>query len=368
MKIGVPKEIKDNERRVGLVTDNVRELTSLGHEVFVETQAGSGIGITDDVFEKAGGKIVSDKKSLYGQADLIVKVKEPLDADMEYLNERHILFSYLHLAAIPETGKALLKKGITGIAYETVQLADRSLPLLLPMSEIAGRMSVFLGVNSSRSDAGGKGLLLSGVPGVAPGRIAILGGGVVGTNAAKVALGLGARVTVLDVNLARLAYLDDIFQGRVTTLMSNQTNLEKILPETDLLIGGVLIVGAAAPKLVKTHQLKLMEKGSVIVDVAVDQGGCIETTRPTSISEPTYVQEGVIHCCITNIPATVARTSTYSLTNATFPYVRHLAQNGLKGAFEKNPALALGLNIYRGSCTHPEVATSLGVKYDRPQI
>lgn len=368
MIVGVPKEIKDNERRVGLVADNVRSLVKAGHQVYVETQAGAGIGISDKDFEKAGAKIAPDKAALYGKSEFIVKVKEPLPEDLEHLSEKHTLFTYLHLAAVPDIGKQLMQKGLMGIAYETVQLADGSLPLLLPMSEIAGRMSILLAADCLRSDKGGKGMLLSGIPGVAQGRIVILGGGVVGTNAVKMALGLGARVTVLDVNLQRLSYLDDIFQGRITTLMSNQTNIEQAVSSTDILIGAVLIAGAAAPKLVTASMVAGMEKGSVIVDVAVDQGGCVETVRPTSISAPTYLHEGVIHCCIANIPATVARTSTYALTNATFPYVKQLVDRGPKEALQKNPALMAGLNIHRGGVTHREVARAMNVSYQEARL
>ena len=368
MKVGVPKEIKDNERRVGLVVDNVRTLCQAGHRVFIESNAGDGIGISDAMYEGVGATIVPDKARLYGNSDLIVKVKEPLKDDLDHLTEKHILFTYLHLAAIPQTGKMLMEKGLTAFAYETVQLPDRSLPLLLPMSEVAGRMAILLAANCLRSDSGGKGLLLPGIPGVEPGRVTILGGGTVGTHAAKVAIGFGARVTVLDLSLARLSYLDDIFQGRVTTVMSNQTNLEHAIRSTDILIGAVLIAGAAAPKLVTEKMVGDMEDGSVIVDVAVDQGGCVETSKPTSISNPTYVHKGVIHCCISNIPATVARTATYALTNATFPYVKQLADEGVKGIMENNKALALGLNVHKGECTHPEVSRALGVSYSTPRF
>jgi len=368
MKIGLPKEIKDNERRVALVVDNVRALCQGGHEVIVETQAGLGVGISDQRYQSAGAQIVPDNAALYEAAELIVKVKEPLAEDLAHLRKEHILFTFLHLAAAQEIANTLLAKELTAIAYETVQLPDRSLPLLLPMSEIAGRMSILLAANSLRSDKEGMGLLISGLPGVAPGRVVILGGGTVGINAAKVAIGLGARVTLLHIDLSRLSYLDDLFNGRVTTLMSNQTNLERSIQNTDVLIGGVLIAGAAAPKLVNKEMVASMHKGSVIVDVAVDQGGCVETCRPTSISDPTYVLDGVIHCCISNIPATVSKTSTYALTNATFPYVKKLADLGLQEAMKASPALAAGLNTYRGACSHKEVAAAIKVPYEPPQL
>jgi alanine dehydrogenase len=330
--------------------------------------AGFGIGISDEDYRNAGAQIAPDRANLYQKSEMIVKVKEPLPDDMAHLEERHLLFTYLHLAAVPEIGKKLLEKGLTAVAYETVQNEDRSLPLLLPMSEVAGRMSILLATNCLRSDAGGKGLLLSGIPGVQKGRVVILGGGVVGVNAAKMALGLGAKVTLLDINLKRLAYLDDIFHGQVMTIMSNQTNLEEAVSSTDVLIGAILIAGAAAPKLVSPKMVSGMENGSVIVDVAVDQGGCVETSRPTSISQPTYNVDGVIHCCISNIPATVARTSTYALTNVTFPFVKQLADLGVKKAMSRNSALAHGLNIQAGKCTHEEVAKALGVPFHAPPI
>ena len=361
MIIGIPKEIKSNENRVAIVPSGVRAFVQAGHKVVVETKAGGGSGISDEDYISSGAEIASTAQEVFKRAEMIIKVKEPLPPEYGMLQEGQILFTYLHLAPLPELTNALLKAKVIGIAYETIQLEDRSLPLLTPMSEIAGRMSIHIGSFFLHKEKGGSGVLLSGVPGVEPGKVVILGGGTVGTNAAKMAVGTGASVTILDVDLNRLRYLDDVFGGRVHLVMSNSYNVERLVRETDLVVGGVLIAGAKAPKLVTREMLPKMKPGSVIVDVAVDQGGCVETCRPTTHADPTFVIDGVVHYCVANMPGAVARTSTFALTNATFPYALKIANLGYKTAMKKDPALFKGLNVYQGQLVCKPVADSQGV-------
>lgn len=363
MIIGVPKEIKISENRVGMTEAGVRQLVMEGHTLIVEKDAGVGSGISNEEFEKAGAQILATKAEVYKQADMIVKVKEPLPDEYELLQENQILYTYLHLAAEPKLTKVLCDRKVKSVAYETIQSADGSLPLLTPMSEVAGRMATQIGAYYLQRDHGGKGVLLGGVTGVRPAKVAIIGGGVVGTNAAKMAVGLGADVTILDVNTARLEYLDDIFGGRVTTLFSNTLNIEESVKESDLLIGAVLITGRKAPTLVSKSMVSTMAKGSVVVDVAVDQGGCIETCKPTSHTHPTYEVEGVIHYCVPNMPGVVSRTSTYALTNVTLKYASMIAQLGLEDALARDPALMKGLNVYGGRVCYEPVARDLNLEY-----
>jgi alanine dehydrogenase len=364
MRIGVPTEIKDNEYRVGMTPGGVRDLASDGHDVFVQKGAGNGSGFGDDEYESAGAKILPDADAVYAEADMIVKVKEPIEADLKRLKDGQLLFTYLHLAPVPDLTAALLKKKITGVAYETItDERKRTLPLLTPMSEVAGRMSVHVGAYYLHKPNGGRGVLLGGVPGTLPADVIIIGGGVVGTNAAKMAVGLGARVTILDVSLDRLRQLDDIFRGEVQTLASSRAHLEDAVRRADLLIGGVLIPGAAAPKLVTREMIGQMKKGSVIVDVAIDQGGCVETAKPTTHSNPVYEVDGVVHYCVANMPGAVPRTSTIALTNATLPYTRTLARHGFEKAVRENEGLAEGVNVYQGEITYEAVATSQDRKY-----
>lgn len=363
MLIGVPKEIKISENRVGLTEAGVKQLVKEGHSVIVETDAGVGSGITNAQYEKAGAKIIATKKEVYEKADMIIKVKEPLPDEYELLRENQILYTYLHLAAEPKLTKVLCEKKVKAIAYETIQLENGSLPLLTPMSEVAGRMATQIGAFYLQKDHGGKGILLGGVTGVRPARVSIVGGGVVGTNAAKMAVGLGADVTILDVNHARLEYLDDIFHGRCRTLYSNPQNIEQAVRESDLLIGAVLLTGQKAPTLVSKELIVSMGKGSVVVDVAVDQGGCIETCRPTSHAQPTYEIDGVIHYCVPNMPGVVSRTSTYALTNMTLKYGSMLAAYGVEDAVAKDKSLLKGLNVYNGFVCYEPVAKDLGLEY-----
>ncbi len=363
MIIGVPKEIKISENRVGMTEAGVRQLVKEGHTVYVEKDAGLGSLITNDQYEKAGAKILDAKKDIYAKADMIVKVKEPLPDEYEMLKENQILYTYLHLAAEPKLTKVLAERKVKAVAYETIQNADGSLPLLTPMSEVAGRMATQIGAFYLQKDHGGKGILLGGVTGVKPAKVTIIGGGVVGTNAAKMAVGLGADVTILDVNTKRLEYLDDVFQGRCNTLFSNTKNIEESVRESDLLIGGVLITGQKAPTLVSKELIMQMTKGSVVVDVAVDQGGCIETCRPTSHQHPTFEVDGVIHYCVPNMPGVVPRTSTYALTNVTLKYASMLAAMGVEDAIAKDAALMKGLNVYGGYVAYEPVARDLGMEY-----
>lgn len=363
MIIGVPKEIKISENRVGMTEAGVRQLVKEGHTVLVEKDAGVGSLISNDQYIQAGAQIIDTKADVYKKADMIVKVKEPLPDEYTMLKENQILYTYLHLAAEPKLTKVLCERKVKSVAYETIQYADGSLPLLTPMSEVAGRMATQIGAFYLQKDHGGKGVLLGGVTGVKPAKVTIIGGGVVGTNAAKMAVGLGASVTILDVNTKRLEYLDDIFQGRCMTLFSNAKNIEESVRDCDLLIGGVLITGHKAPTLVSKEMVSSMSKGSVVVDVAVDQGGCIETCRPTSHQNPTYEVDGVIHYCVPNMPGVVPRTSTYALTNVTLKYASIIAAMGVEDAVAKDPALMKGLNVYGGHVCYQPVARDLGMEY-----
>ena len=363
MKIGVPTEIKNNEFRVGMTPSGAAVLTADGHDVFIQAGAGDGSGFGDDEYRAAGATILSSADTVYERAEMIVKVKEPVEADLKRLQDGQLLFTYLHLAPVPDLTEALLKKKITGIAYETITDARRrTLPLLTPMSEVAGRMSVHVGAYYLHKPLGGRGVLLGGVPGTLPGDVVIIGGGVVGTNAAKMAVGLGARVTILDTDLDRLRQLDDIFRGTVQTLASNSAHIAEAVRQADLVIGGVLIPGAAAPKLVTRAMIGEMKKGSVIVDVAIDQGGCVETAHATTHSDPVYEVDGVTHYCVANMPGAVPRTSTIALTNATLPYTRKLATLGFRKAVE-DTGLAEGVNVYNGAITYRAVAESQGRQF-----
>jgi alanine dehydrogenase len=368
MIVGVPKEIKNNENRVGLVPSGVKALKTHGHTVLVQTHAGHGIGVTDEEYRKAGATIVETAKEVYSKAEMIVKVKEPLSEEYNLLRENQILYTYLHLAPAPQLTKALMERKVISIAYETIQLDDGSLPLLTPMSEVAGRMSTQIGAHLLEKANGGKGVLLGGVPGVARGRVTILGGGVSGINAAKIAAGMGARVAILDVNAKRLEYIDHVFGGAVETLFSNFENIEKSVRESDLVIGAVLIAGAKAPKLVSKDLIAEMTPGSVVVDIAVDQGGCIETCKPTSHDNPTYTVDGVVHYAVPNMPGAVARTSTYALTNVTLKYGLMLADLGFKEAIAKDHALYKGVNVYNGKVAYLQVAKDLGLPYEAVRI
>lgn len=363
MIIGVPKEIKISENRVGLTEAGVRQFVKEGHTVIVEKDAGVGSGISNEDYEKSGATIIETKKEVYAKAEMIVKVKEPLPDEYDLMKENQILYTYLHLAAEPKLTKVLCERKVKAIAYETIQLENGTLPLLTPMSEVAGRMATQVGAYYLQKNHGGKGILMGGVTGVKPGKVTIIGGGVVGTNAAKMAVGLGAAVTVLDVNTARLEYLDDIFQGRCMTLYSNAKNIEDSVMDSDLVIGGVLITGHKAPTLVTKEMISSMSKGSVVVDVAVDQGGCIETCRPTSHQQPTYEVDGVIHYCVPNMPGVVPRTSTYALTNVTMKYGSMLAAMGVEDAVAKDKALLKGLNTYGGFVTYEPVAKDLHMEF-----
>jgi alanine dehydrogenase len=358
MIIGVPREIKDNESRVGITPAGVKALAEAGHKVLVETQAGAQSGFPDDEYQNAGAEIVGDAGYAWGRAEMVVKVKEPIEPEYPYFREGLILFTYLHLAPLPGLTGKLLESKVIGIAYETVRDRQGTLPLLTPMSEVAGRMSVQVGASYLERERGGRGILLGGVPGVPPAHVCILGGGVVGTNAARIALGFGAKTTLIDVNLNRLRELDDIFNGRLYTLASNSYNIEQATREADLVIGGVLIPGATAPKIVTRAMISRMKKGAVIVDVAIDQGGCIETARPTSHSNPSFTVDGVVHYCVTNMPGAVPHTSTLALTNSTFPYVMRIANMGVREALQQNAGFAEGLNTWCGKLTYRGVAES----------
>lgn len=364
MRIGVPKEIKPNESRVAITPAGVEALMKRGHQVFLETGAGLGSGFPDSDYQSAGAVVVDSSAAVFSSAEMILKVKEPLPPEYDLFQDHQLLFTFLHLAAEPALTQALIRKKVRAIAYETIQLPDRSLPLLTPMSEVAGKMSVQIGAMLLEKQYGGKGLLLGGVPGTHPARVMILGGGTVGTNAAKIALGFGADVTILDVNLDRLRYLDDIFQGRIKTLMSSTYNIREEVKLADLLIGAVLIPGAKAPRLVTESMVQEMQPGSVIVDVAIDQGGSIETIdRVTTHANPAYEKHGVIHYSVANMPGAVARTSTFALTNATLPYVLKLANQGFDAAIKSDPALAKGVNAMDGHITHEFVAEAHGLDY-----
>ena len=363
MIVGVPKEVKDAENRVSTTPHGVREYVRHGHQVLVESGAGAGSGFTDDEYRAAGATIVESAADVWSQADMVVKVKEPIEPEYPLLRPGLILYTYLHLAADETLTRVLMEKEVTAIAYETVQLADGSLPLLAPMSEVAGRLAVQVGAFYLMRSNGGRGVLLGGVAGVLPANVAVLGGGIVGTNAAQMALGLGANVTLLDINVDRLRYLDHVLHGRFHTLMSNQQNIADVVCQADLVIGGVLIPGARAPKLVTRQMIASMRPGAVVVDVSIDQGGCIETARPTTHSDPVYAEHGVIHYCVTNMPGAVPRTSTFALSNATLPYGLKLADLGFVEAVRRDPALAKGVNVFRGQITHPSVAEAFGISY-----
>ena len=363
MIVGLPKEVKDNESRVGLTPAGVKALTQAGHTVLIETKAGDGSGITNDEYLRAGGQIVDTAQEAWSRAEMVVKVKEPIPSEYGFLRENLLLFTYLHLAPAQELTKALLDSGTTGVAYETITNDRGHLPLLTPMSEVAGRMAVQIGAYYLEKVNGGRGVLLGGVPGVTPGRVTIIGGGVVGTNAAKMAVGLGADVTIIDRDLERLRYLDDIFGSRIKTLASNPYTIAESVAESDLVVGGVLVHGAAAPKLVTRDLLKDMPRGAVIVDVAVDQGGCIETTKPTTHSQPTYFVENVLHYGVTNMPGAVPRTSTFALTNVTLPFAVTLANRGVIEAVKRDPHLKHGVNTYKGKCVYEAVANDQAIAY-----
>ncbi|ADC87312.1 MULTISPECIES: alanine dehydrogenase [Staphylococcus] len=363
MKIGIPKEIKNNENRVGLSPSGVHALVEQGHEVLVETNAGMGSFFEDIDYEQAGAKIINDASDVW-DVEMVIKVKEPLESEYQYFKEGLILFTYLHLANEEKLTQALIDKKVVGIAYETVQLPDRSLPLLTPMSEVAGRMSAQIGAEFLQKVKGGMGILLGGVPGVPKARVSIIGGGQAGTNAAKIALGLGADVTILDVNPKRLQELDDLFDGRIHTIMSNPLNIENAVKESDLVIGAVLIPGAKAPNLVTEDMIKQMKDGAVVVDIAIDQGGIFETTdKITTHDDPTYIKHGVVHYAVANMPGAVPRTSTIALNNATLPYAQLLANKGYKEAFKANHPLSQGLNTYKGHVTNKGVAEAFNLEY-----
>ncbi|HEY5935133.1 MAG TPA: alanine dehydrogenase [Kofleriaceae bacterium] len=362
MRIGVPKEIKTQEFRVGMTPAGVAILTARGHTVLVEQGAGLGSSITDENYTKAGAQIVATREEIWA-ADMVVKVKEPIAPEFALMRKDLLLFTYLHLAAAHELSKELLNRGVNGVAYETIEPTPGDLPLLTPMSAVAGRMSVQAGATYLERERGGKGVLLGGVPGVKRGRVTVIGGGVVGANAVKMAVGLGANVTVLDVNLKTLAYLDDIYAGRVSTQFSDPISIERAVLESDLVVGAVLLPGARAPRLVTESMIKLMEPGSVIVDVSIDQGGCVETARPTYHDNPTYLVHDVIHYMVANMPGAVPRTSTYALTNATIKYVVLLADMGLEKAVAQTPHLVTGINTYKGGVPHAAVAEALSVPH-----
>ncbi len=360
MLIGVPKEIKTMEHRVGLVTASIRELVHDGHQVIIETNAGSGIGIDDNLYRNAGADIVSSAREIFARAEMIVKVKEPQPEECKQLRDDQILFTYLHLAPDPKQAKLLQQSGVTAIAYETVTADDGSLPLLSPMSEVAGRLSIQAGAYYLEKPSGGMGILLGGVPGVSPGRVTVIGGGVVGTNAVRMAMGKEAKVTVLDKSLTRLKKLDLQFGSKLNTIYATQEAIEEYTLTADLVIGAVLVPGAAAPQLMTRNMISRMRAGSVVVDVAIDQGGCFETSKPTTHAKPIYVVDNVIHYCVANMPGCVPRTATFALNNATMPFVLALANKGYKQALLADPHLLNGLNVHKGKLTHEAVATALG--------
>jgi alanine dehydrogenase len=364
MIIGVPKEIKNNENRVALTPAGAEALCAAGHTLFVERGAGAGSGFADETYAGYGAKILADKRELFDRTDMILKVKEPLPPEYDLFHEGQLLFTYLHLAPEPALTKALLARRVTGIAYETIEGPNRSLPLLTPMSEIAGRMATQIGAHFLEKHQGGKGVLLGGVPGVAAAKVAVIGGGIVGTNAARVALGMGARVAIIEKSGERLRQLDDMFSGQITTIMSNRYNIASWTRRADLVIGAVLIPGARAPKLVTDAMVQAMEPGSVLVDVAIDQGGCIETIdHITTHSEPTFVKHGVIHYAVANMPGAVARTSTIALTNVTIDYAVEIAGSGWQAVAKKYPGFAKGVNVTQGKVTYKAVAEAIGLPY-----
>jgi alanine dehydrogenase len=364
MLVGVPKEIKADEYRVAMIPVGVEELTRAGHRVLIQAGAGQGSGISDEEYSGNGAEIVADEQAIWARADLVVKVKEPLANEWPLMRPGQIVFTYFHFAADEQLTRAVMKSGITAIAYETIKDSRGNLPLLTPMSEVAGRMSIQEGAKFLERPFEGRGILLGGVPGVLPANLVILGGGVVGANAAKVAAGLGANVRILDINLDRLRYLDDVMPRNVTTLFSDRHNIVDSLHRADLVIGAVLIPGARAPYLVRRGDLKLMTPRAVIIDVAIDQGGCVETSRPTTHGKPTYIVDDIVHYCVTNMPGAVGRTSTYALTNVTLPYVLQLAKKGFERAVAENAALAQGVNVRSGKVTNPAVAETFGLNCD----
>jgi alanine dehydrogenase len=361
--VGLPREIKDNEYRVGLTPAGVRALSDAGHQVIVEKSAGEGSGFDDALYQKAGAQLIDSADDVWARAEMIVKVKEPIASEYPRMREGQLLFTYLHLAPDPKLTEELLQRKVTGIAYETITDRRGGLPLLTPMSEVAGRMAIQVGAHYLEKMAGGRGILLGGVPGVPAARVVIIGGGVVGTNAAKIAVGMGAHVTIIDSNLERLRALDDIFLSKISTLASSAYMIHDAISSADLIVGAVLVPGAAAPRLVTKSMLRDVPNGAVIVDVAVDQGGCIETTHPTTHSNPTYYVEGVLHYCVANMPGAVPRTSTFALTNATLPYTLKLANQGFLEAIGNDAGLKAGVNTFAGHCTYQAVAEAQGLSY-----
>jgi alanine dehydrogenase len=363
MIVGVPKEVKDQEARVGLLPSGAKALIEAGHRVLAQAGAGAESSLPDEEYKNAGATIVPTAADVWNKSDLVVKVKEPQPSEYGFLRPGLTLFTYLHLAPLPELTDKLLESGVNGVAYETIRESDNSLPLLTPMSEVAGRMAMQVGAQYLEAPMGGRGILLGGVPGVAPANVCILGGGVVGHNAAKMAVGLGAHVTIIDRNLNRLRELDDIYSSQIVTLASNDYTIRESLRLADLVIGAVLIPGASAPRLVRRDMLSSMKKGSVMVDVAIDQGGCFETSHATTHTDPIYFVEGVLHYCVSNMPAAVPHTSTFALNNATFPYLLELANRGLKGACQHSKAICEGVNTYQGNVVYPAVAESQGKQW-----
>ena len=363
MVIGVPKEIKDYEFRVSVTPDGVRALRQAGHQVLVEPTAGQGSGFSDEAYRQAGVEIAQSKEDVFHRAELIVKVKEPQLSECALFRPGQVLFTYLHLASLPDLTKALMAAGITAIAYETVEARDRSLPMLRPMSEIAGRLSVQVGAHYLGTVQGGRGVLLAGVPGVLPGHVVVIGAGIVGTSAVRIAVGLGARVTVINLDVDRLRMLDDLYGGRIATCAASASAIERAVVEADVVIGAVLVPGARAPKVISRNLVERMQPGSVIVDVAVDQGGCCETTTPTTHSNPVYGVNGVVHYCVTNMPGIVPHTSTRALTNATLPYLLRLASEGVERAIRSDPGMAKGVNVMQGTITCQAVAESHGLRF-----
>lgn len=363
MIIGVPKEVKDLENRVAMTPSGVHEFVTRGHTVLVERSAGEGSGYPNEEYAAEGAELVDGPDDVWGRAEMIVKVKEPVPAEFGRMGDGQILFTYLHLAADEELTRALVDRGVQAIAYETVQLPNRQLPLLTPMSEVAGRMSIQVGAHYLERPQGGRGMLLGGIPGVVPANVVVIGGGVVGTNAAKIALGMGANVTIIELNVDRLRYLDDTLHGRITTLASSRKNIANAVADADLVIGSVLIPGARAPKLVTAGMVEAMRPGSVMVDVAIDQGGCFETSKPTSHSDPTFEVNGVVHYCVTNMPGAVPRTGTQGLTNVTMPYALAIADKGWREALAADEALAKGANVVNGQVTYEAVANAFGIPF-----
>jgi alanine dehydrogenase len=363
MIVGVPKEVKDHEARVGLLPSGAKALVEAGHKVLAQSSAGLGSSLTDDEYRQAGAQIVPTAAELWTKSDLVVKVKEPQPSEYSFLRPGLVLFTYLHLAPLPELTDKLLEARVNGVAYETIRESDGSLPLLTPMSEVAGRLATQVGAQYLEAPMGGRGIMLGGVPGVAPANVVIIGGGVVGHQAAKIAVGMGAHVIIIDRNLDRLRQLDDIYSSQVVTLASNEYTIRESLRMADLVVGAVLIPGASAPRLVKRDMLPAMKKGSVMVDVAIDQGGCFETSHATTHTDPIYFVDGVLHYCVSNMPAAVPHTSTFALNNATFPYLMELANHGLEGACKRSRALCEGVNTYQGHVIYPAVAESQGKQW-----